>query len=840
MTDELRQRITADDEASPKLRQVAEANAQVEQSVIEAAGAASRKRNEVAALEQELANLHRVEMQVEQAQAEGADQSNESAQVAEVRRQRIADLSSEIRRHNQAEEEVARRVRDSVAAQEQQTQSVEDQRNKLRELHAVQVRYEEALDQGQSATRESQQQEERRKQSIDQLSRELAEQEDHQQAINRRMREGVDAHRQLSRANDDLADSSDTSGRSILGLSSNVSSFVKGLAGTAGAIALVSQLRREIQHLHETQKAAADVIVDVSGARRDLALNMFGSSEDDYQSAIQAAQDISSQTGVDEAQATLAIGSAYSASGGDLDRAISRTGIAAKLMAHSPSDIAPIAGSIGDLAAVTGLEDELAAGLLLQTQSIARTPDVDALSDALPKVINAMMQRGYTLEESSAFFGTATNLTVDKDANQSLTASIQFIDQLSEFGKEQGLEERGRALFQRVQSDAGLSEQFVESMSVEAAMKPYFESIMTMPDGDAATRLRQSTNEFPSVDNLGGSIEQHMARVRAEQVELVAEIGRKMEATRKLIQAGDIQSGIASVVREGSGVLKATGQSDLETKFLALESEILTNFGRDDPLSHFIDKIEKRAEDLHSGKHSLGRIAPATEVPRIDLQRADQLRDLAASLRQANEDLIAAQEQSYETNVQRDIEELAYFMMMNRMDGSFNREKGEVSFDRPIDGRRVTVGAEDYVRKDFGKLISLLKVRNGGRLHYLNDRTKAAIEELKRRIDNDEPVQPFVPANALPDQTPSKQPSTTNEATPLVVPLLESPERKPAPSPEPVAPPSAPAPAFEQEPQQVTVIHETHHHHHKDNYGLQINSHRNPFIDDLYPDKIEA
>jgi len=724
-----------------------------------------------------------------------------------------------------------------------------EQEAALHELIEESVDYEQRLRAGEQLTDQQREAENQRQDSIEHLSRELAQQEDRQQAVNRRVRQAIDGHRDLSRANDDLADSADGSGRSILGLSNNVSSFVKGLAGTAGAIALVSQFRKEIQHLHDTQKAAASVIVDVAGARRELALNMFGSSEEDYQRAITAAQDIASDSGVDEVQTTLAIGSAYSASGGDLDRAISRTDIAAQLMAHSPSDIAPIAGSIGDIAAVTGLEDQLAAGLMLQTQSIARTTNIDALAQSLPKVINAMLQRGYSIEESAAFFGTATNLTVDKDANQSLTASIQFVDQLAEFGKEQGLEERGRELFQRVQSDAGMSEQFLDSMSVEAAMKPYFESIVRMPEGDAATRLRQSTNEFPSIDMMGGAIDQHMARVRAEQVEVVAEIERKMEATRKLIQAGDIQSGIASVVREGSSVLEATGQSDLGTKLQELEAEILTNFGRDDPLSHFIGKIDKRAEDLHSGKHSLGRIAPATEVPRIDLQRADQLRDLAASLRQANEDLIAAQEQSYETNVQRDIEELAYFTVRHA-GGSFDRQKGEVRYQQANTGRTITMEPEQFVRENFDAMMMKLRQTNGVYLDNINDRTKNAIKELERRIDEDEPVQPFVPVDsssnpALPSQ------SSMIDAVPPVAPVSLTPDESNSDgqiSSIPTVAPvelsedgqAVPIPAAAGNTQQVTIIHETHHHHHKDNYGLQINSHRNPFIDDLYPDKIEA
>ena len=239
-------------------------------------------------------------------------------------------------------------------------------------------------------------------------------------------------------------------------------------AATASAVALLAlrEINAEIETQIKLQKEAAAAQVTLASAHQDLRRNMTGKSDTEITDAFKATEAISKETGVDEKYIAQAYAQGVSASGGDMEATKSAVSISAKQLSDQPENIARFAGSLLDVASVTGTKDaEVNMGLLQKTGGMSRVVDPAMIAQNVAPALVGMKEFGATMQESAALFSALTVSGKDTQGATSGTAGIQLAKQLDEFAKAKGFDGTMGQEIAALQANPKMAEEFLKGTS---------------------------------------------------------------------------------------------------------------------------------------------------------------------------------------------------------------------------------------------------------------------------------------------------------------------------------------------------------------------------------------
>lgn len=520
---------------------------------------------------------------------------------------------------------------------EGETQRLEDD---LRQLMATEDRYQRQVREGVEISEKAERASQDRREQIDSVARELAEQEDAQTRVNRQTRELVDSHRKVRDAGNELTDSTKGVNTGFAGMITNVTNLIPLLAGTAGVAGALSLVKQRYEELLNAQQESARANIDLASAQRDVRFNLFG-DQDRFDDANRISQEISEETGVRQPTVLQAIGSAYSAAGGDFDAATNRVRLATRARANRPGSIAPLAAAIGDIAgAIPGATDEQALGALLTTGGLVRPDDPNQLFQNAPPGIRALVSLGFAPREAIALYGSLTTASTDTTGATSSTAAANFADQFSTFLGEQGIEARGFEAIRAVQ-EQGLGGEFFENLSIETRSRDFFRGLFVRGQGSAEFQsIQRNLESVPGLEQLGQNAAQFLNDLESGDAEQVAAAERQLQTTRERMLAMDPEGAMAAVLREElPELLIAAGEPSLLSGLTQSLSDATTDMGRVNALGRAIDRIRIRRQMLSMGRiegpglfsGSIG--GPSFTGPSdLDRRRQDQLDEAIEAL----------------------------------------------------------------------------------------------------------------------------------------------------------------------------------------------------------------
>lgn len=324
-------------------------------------------------------------------------------------------------------------------------------------------------------------------------------------------------------------------------------SAVSSITAMAGAYLSVQQaialVNNELQKKRELQREAADVQISLEAAHTQITRNVAGP---DVQRMLAAASRIATEQSVPEAEVARAIAQAYSASGGNAKATESAVYTAAGFLKSAPQDISRYAGSLLDVAAVTGTDDAVMnQGLLSGVGRMSRVVDAGMQARNIPQALVGMGSYGANAGQAGALFAAMSTAIKDQEGAVSATAGIQLAKQLAEFLPASGMAE---------QVKGGLSES--DTLAREANQKAL-----------AKARSRQAQGlKLNDAD---------IAAIRAEEGFAERAASRKVIGARPGLS--DFGSRVAFLQANPEMAKAFLGEASFETKAAGSISEFLTN-----------------------------------------------------------------------------------------------------------------------------------------------------------------------------------------------------------------------------------------------------------------------
>lgn len=608
MAEEIRQRITAEDQASPALRDVAASANRVEAASDSASAAGGRQAEAARQQRDELEQLVREQLAYQQRLDAGEEATDEAQQAEEQRTRRIEFLSGAVAEHERREEAVQQAVRRTVDAHRTAVTVEQSKRDTLERLVREQVGYEQRLAAGERATEESTRAEARRRESIDRLGRELAQQEDAEDRVQREMRQTVEAHRDTQRASDDTRTSTD----STAGAMNTLRTRAGQLAGALGVGSVlgtaIQSLRAEFQQLIDLQEKAFAVQIDLAGAERELNLNLATATPEERQEAFATVERIARERNLPQAQTTLAFAQAISAAGGDVELAGQQLDLAAQLFPNRPTELGQFAGAIGDVQSAVGTDDPLEAlGFLGAIAGTARPTNFRNIAQNAPTAVRSVVGREFDFEAGGALFSAITKaIGGEQSSEQARTATINFAEQLQSFFVDQNRPERGVDAIAALRQDDALRSEFIDGLAIEAAASRGVEEIVTTGESGIGAVFDDALRRIESRD-LAEVGQTTLENINAGNLQVLGEVQRALQSAQEQAFATNQEAALAGLLREEfPEVLRANGLSNLATRLESADFELSTGFGQREALQNVIDAFSDQASTLLEARRGLG------------------------------------------------------------------------------------------------------------------------------------------------------------------------------------------------------------------------------------------
>lgn len=213
------------------------------------------------------------------------------------------------------------------------------------------------------------------------------------------------------------------------------STALLGIGSVAAGVALAWRLvQAEIKTTINLQKQAGQKQVTLNSARLDVARNMAGASEAEVAKVLAAGGSIATDEKIEERYIQAAIASAISASGGNVPSALAAVRQSAKFLPDKPAEIAGFAGSLLDLAKVTGTDDaKVNQGLLSMVGAMSRVVNPRQQAMNIPRSLIGQMAFGAEAPTAAALFAALTTGSGDFMGATTGTASIALAEQLEAF-----------------------------------------------------------------------------------------------------------------------------------------------------------------------------------------------------------------------------------------------------------------------------------------------------------------------------------------------------------------------------------------------------------------------
>lgn len=280
-------------------------------------------------------------------------------------------------------------------------------------------------------------------------------------------------------------------GKQALG---QLKSYAVGVLSVGTAVqAITSELRMQ----QEMVDRAASAKTTVSESRNIVIRNTDNANVAGQVLAENSA--LATKLGISEVPVNLARASALSATGGDIQASLAAVDIASQFLKDSPTAIPQFAGSLTDLAKVTGTNDALTnLGLLKKVGELSRVVDSNAQAQNIPRALIGMRAMGATTAEASAAFAALTSASADLQGATSGTAGISLAEQLRSFMPEAA--SMGAAI-SALQADPEKAKAFLADASFEKIALGPIEQLLLNPNSEAAKAYRANLAAVP--DNTG-------------------------------------------------------------------------------------------------------------------------------------------------------------------------------------------------------------------------------------------------------------------------------------------------------------------------------------------------
>lgn len=208
--------------------------------------------------------------------------------------------------------------------------------------------------------------------------------------------------------------------------------------GTAALVAAVQGIRGTIERMDARQQKAMEATMSMGAAMQEAAKNMSDLKPEQINQMFEFARGLNFS---DPRQAVLALGRAYSASGGDRAVAQSATEIAAGLTINTPDELANVAAALVDVSKALETNAKEGAGFLLSAGTFARVEDptkmARSLAPALVQAVNMIGgdrgQRTEAATQAAVVFDQLSLMAAEFKGESTRTATIQFLQQLDKF-----------------------------------------------------------------------------------------------------------------------------------------------------------------------------------------------------------------------------------------------------------------------------------------------------------------------------------------------------------------------------------------------------------------------
>lgn len=590
---------------------------------------AAADRTQRAALQELVAEQQRHAAAV--AAGEPIDQAAE--QAARQRERAIDALAAEIRQSTDRQAEAREATEallagDGAAARAAARRGDEVGRLEadIRQLAAEETRHQERVRLGLRVSEQDEQATQERRQEADRLERQL--------------RDLADQERRNAGSTGQLADAKRGATGAANGMGVSVGGLVSRLGGLGGALTVGGALfaglrafRAELEGIRQLQDDAFREQVTLASAQRSLRLNLVGSSDEEVAATVAGADAIAGRRGTDQAQTTLAVADAISARGGNREEALALVDLAAQIRPDRPEELGNIAGAVGDVQSSIDTDSPLEAlGFLQTVGALSRVADAGQQFRSIPQAVTGITAAGFSPAEAGALFSAQTIGSADTQGNSSVTASILFAEQVRAFFAELQRPETGGAAIRALQQDDALGEQFIESLTGEAAQLAPLRDLVR--GGNAqADRFDQFAGAIGGAD-LSSQAQASLDLLASGVVEGVARLERELSAARGRLLSADSESGLGGVLRDGVvPLLEASGETGLAATLNGLTQEALTLGGTARQIDQAVGLIESRISErlrtIGRNANVAGPFAPATLTPRVP---STEDREVAATL----------------------------------------------------------------------------------------------------------------------------------------------------------------------------------------------------------------
>lgn len=432
------------------------------------------------------------------------------------------------------------------------------------------------------------------------------------------------AVRAWQRAKDNIAEfdkqgkkTSKTFGSMVTDQVKGIASIAAGFAGVGsviGGIVTAAQLvRAEYDNLLLRRSKAADAQLTLSGAERQLALNVGGDpfaplavKLAQQQKAIQIRDQIVTQSGGTPLEVTNALSGAFSARGNaSLEQAGAAVGAAVQL-APTSEDIDYLAAGSLDLSR-SGADPKNAAAFLAAAGSQLRLTKTKEVGENTAKAVNLLGQFGNDERESAALFGLLTKAGTDPEGRSSVTAGLQFAGQVRKLAPDAGNTFAG---LEQIANDPALKAEFLKNLAGEQRFRPTFESLVTNPETRAELfGIRDSLPSFADSARLMGEQSQLLKSLPTASVR---DVDRGMVSTTESILAGDT-TGISGVLDKRIPDLQtAIGTGATAKRITGILRAVQSNLGEDPVAALDVAQSQLTAESnrLRRGRPGM----PATSI----------------------------------------------------------------------------------------------------------------------------------------------------------------------------------------------------------------------------------
>lgn len=438
-------------------------------------------------------------------------------------------------------------------------------------------------------------------------------------------------------------------GATLTGVNSITSLLLSGL----------QQVRKEFETIKEFQRQAGDVNVQLAAAKERAALNAGDVGPDVLARLNREIAATSKRTGVNQATLFDVLGSALSASGGDIEASLDATNAASQLAPNNPAMLATLAMAGLALRKISEANAQTNLGFTLGVGEQSYVVDPKQLAQNVVPAIIGITKFGDSLQEAGALVATLTQATQDPTGAATRTTSASLALQLREFLPE---EEDTTTRILKLQGDEELRQRFLDKATFEKQAVPAIESLLT-PEGFGAT-LRQTAAKLPGIEQGEEIFNRRVAALEADPSIQLARAARGSKAIGEELLGGNIGAASGGVAREALGsLLGAAGEADLVKKLSGFEFERASRLGQTEPFEAAAGVIEQRRQNLLNPMEFPGFMAFAGGLPAVERAPTQEelrsaqilgeaiklLNDVAAKL-----DTITAQKVEVDVNVKDD------------------------------------------------------------------------------------------------------------------------------------------------------------------------------------------